>query len=429
MTERGDNRQTWTATPQQAPAWLERLAMAGLHADPLDSRLGDLSEQYIRTHERTRAWFGAKPSATAIALAELVADLRYLAATANVMLFARAIEPGQRLVENGGVALIAVELRERTMAMLRIFVRKVVLPVLLLVCSALVLNSAWETWTSWKQTEALMVSLQREKAEAAAQRIGSFVSEIERQLGWVASAQWAALPIDQKRFDYVRLLRQVPAITSLVQLDREGREQLNVSRLSMDVVGSGVDRSTEPAFADTKTKSVYFGPLYFRKQSEPYITIAVRHGGNTAVTVAEVNLKLVWDAVRSIKVGEVGFGYVVDSQRRLVSHPDIAFVLRGSDVGAVPQVAAALANPSSKEPFEGKIVSPDKRAESVLSVHASIPALGWLVFVDVPTAELQAPFWGAVIRTGGLLALGLALAAIAILIAVRPITIGGLRPA
>ena len=132
---------------------------------------------------------------------------------------------------------------------------------------------------------------------------------------------------------------------------------------------------------------------------------------------------------RSLNVGKVGFGYVVDSQRRLVSHPDIAFVLRGSDVGAVPQVAAALANPSSQEPFEGKIVSPDKRAESVLSVHASIPALGWLVFVDVPATELQAPFWGAVIRTAGLLALGLALAAIAILIAVRPITIGGLRPA
>ena len=45
-------------------------------------------------------------------------------------------------------------------------------------------------------------------------------------------------------------MRQVPAITELVQLDRQGREQLKVSRLTMDVVGSGTDLSKEPAFIE-----------------------------------------------------------------------------------------------------------------------------------------------------------------------------------
>ena len=103
--------------------------------------------------------------------------------------------------------------------------------------------------------------------------------EIERQIGWVAQAQWAALPVEQRRFDYVRLLRQVPAITELVQLDRQGREQLKVSRLAMDVVGSGTDLSKEPAFVEAMANRVYFGPVYFRKESEPYMTMAVAHGG------------------------------------------------------------------------------------------------------------------------------------------------------
>ena len=430
MLERGHEREArmgFDLVTGHPPLWLERVAAACLKADLADSRLGDLSEQYFRTRERVWGWFGEVPSPSALAVAHLAADLRYVAAAANVMLFARAVEPGQRLAENGVSALIDLELRERTMAMFRIFMRKGLVPALLLMCSALVLSSALEVWSSWKRTEALMVGLQGEKAQAVAQRIEASVREVERYVGLVGQPQWASLPVEQRRFDYVRLMRQMPMITSLVQLDPDGREQLNVSRLSMDVVGSGVDRSGELAFVEAKAKRIHFGPLYFRKNSEPYVTMAIAHG-QRGVTLAELNLKPVLDAVRSIKVGEAGYAYVVDSQYRLVAHPDVALVLRGQDLGAVPQVAAAIANPASNEPFEGKIVTADRQVESVLSVHATVPALGWLVFVDVPIAELRAPFWAAVIRTAGLLALGLVLAAIAVLITVRSTPIGGLRP-
>jgi hypothetical protein len=43
--------------------------------------------------------------------------------------------------------------------------------------------------------------VQHEKAEAAAQRIESFMREIERQIGWVAYTQFATLPADQWRSD------------------------------------------------------------------------------------------------------------------------------------------------------------------------------------------------------------------------------------
>ena len=50
---------------------------------------------------------------------------------------------------------------------------------------------------------------------------------------------WSAGTLEPRRFDALRLLRQVPAITELAQLDSTGKEQLRVSRLAMDVVGSG----------------------------------------------------------------------------------------------------------------------------------------------------------------------------------------------
>ena len=46
---------------------------------------------------------------------------------------------------------------------------------------------------------------------------------------------WSASTIEQRRFDGLRLLRQVPAITELAQLDSSGKVQLRVSRLSMDL--------------------------------------------------------------------------------------------------------------------------------------------------------------------------------------------------
>ena len=64
---------------------------------------------------------------------------------------------------------------------------------------------------------------------------------------------------------------------------------------------------------------------------------------DAGVSIAEVNLKLIWDVVSQIKVGERGHAYVVGSQGRLIAHPDISLVLRNTDMSKLVQVHAALA--------------------------------------------------------------------------------------
>src|SRR5271155_3192229 len=115
-----------------------------------------------------------------------------------------------------------------------------------LVAVALLVNGGFDFWIGYQESKGAMVRLQQEKANAAAQRIAEFVNEIERQIGWTTHAQWSAAPLDQRRFDYVRLLSQVPAITEISELDHDGKEQLKVSRLAIDVVGSGQDLSQTP---------------------------------------------------------------------------------------------------------------------------------------------------------------------------------------
>ena len=287
-----------------------------------------------------------------------------------------------------------------------------------LVSGVLVINSALDLYFVYQDNRRASIDVQREKAEAASQKVESFVREIEHQIGWVAYPQWAARPVEERRFEYVRLLRQVPAITELTQLDRNGHEQLKVSRLSMDVVGSDIDRSAEPAFREAAPNKPYFGPVYYRKESEPYLSMAVAHGGrNGGVTVAEINLKLILDVIAQIKIGKDGYAYVVDRLGRLVAHPDISLVLRGTDMNRLAQVRAARAdNGANDTPLEAK----DLSGRSVLSAHAEIPALGWLVFVELPTTEALQPVIDTGLRDVALLVLGLLIAgAVAALLARR----------
>src|SRR5215469_3347549 len=220
--------------------------------------------------------------------------------------------------------------------------RKYVALFIAVVCLALLANGMFEVWFSYQEHRSSLVRIQREQAEAAAAKLEQFVKEIESQVGWTTQLPWSAGTIEQRRFDALRLLRQVPAVTELALLDASGHEQLRVSRLAMDVVGSNLDLSADPKFTEAVAHKVYYGPVYFRRESEPYMTLALagtrRESG---VSVAEVSLKLIWEVVSQIKVGERGDAYVVDREGRLIAHPDISLVLRNTDMSQLAQVKAA----------------------------------------------------------------------------------------
>ena len=205
----------------------------------------------------------------------------------------------------------------------------------LLVTAELLASGITELYFSYQENQAALVTLQREKALAAASQIENFIKEIERQMGWVTQPQRApgGTTLEQRRFDFFRLQRQVPAITEVSYIDASGREQLRVSRLAMDSIGSQIDMSADPRFVEAKARRVYRGPVYFRKESEPYMVIAIAEGGQAGgVTAAEVNLKFIWDVVSQIKIGQAGQAFVVDGQGALIAHPDISLVLQKTDL-------------------------------------------------------------------------------------------------
>src|SRR5438105_12346254 len=284
---------------------------------------------------------------------------------------------------------------------------------------ALASNGLFEVFFYYREHKASLIRIQREQAEAAAAKIGQFIKEIESQLGWTTQLPWSAGSIEQRRFDALRLLRQVPAITELAQLDATGKERLRVSRLAMDVVASGADLSNDPKFAEAVARKVYYGPVYFRRESEPYMTLAIAGTRRDAgVSVAEVNLKLIWDVVSQIKVGERGHAYVVDAQGRLIAHPDISLVLRNTDMSKLAQVRAARASASggagtTDNPSETVQEAENIEGRKVLTAYARVAPLGWLMFVELPAEEAYAPLYAALKRLAFVLLAALFIAVLA----------------
>ena len=84
----------------------------------------------------------------------------------------------------------------------------------------------------------------------------------ESQIGWTTQLPWSAGTIEQRRFDALRLLRQVPAVNDLALFDASGHEQLRVKRLATDVVGSNLDLSADPKFTEAVAHKVYYGPVH-----------------------------------------------------------------------------------------------------------------------------------------------------------------------
>ena len=312
--------------------------------------------------------------------------------------------------------------------------RKYLVFLLILVGGLLSVSSAVELYFSYQETKQSIVRLERTKAQAAASEIERYLGQIVQHLrGTMQGAidvsalgtagigtqagghSRAAALAEQREIDFLRLLRNVPAINEVRHLDLAGKEQLRTSRLALDAVTAVEDFADSPEFLGAKSKKTYFSPVYFRNESEPFITMAVAPDETAAeVTAAEVNIRAIWDVVARIGTGRAGNAYVVDSTDQLIAHPDLRLVLAKRDLSDAPQVKAARAPRAGGAQEEQMFtIAEGLQGGQALAVHAAIPALGWLVFIERPVEDTFAPLRAATARSVVVLALGLLLAILA----------------
>jgi len=113
---------------------------------------------------------------------------------------------------------------------------------------------------------------------------------------------------------------------------------------------------------------------------------------------------------------------VIDARGRLIAHPDISLVLRNTDLSRLDYVSAARSAEGAPSPQGVEIVN-DVQGREVLTAHAPILPLRWLMFVELPIDEAYAPLYESIKRSSYLLMGGLMLAFLAGLFLARKMII------
>jgi class 3 adenylate cyclase len=293
-----------------------------------------------------------------------------------------------------------------------------------LVSGALVFAGSLEMYFSYPEQKFALLQLQHEKAAGAAAVIERFSKEILAQMGWLTHAAYLdrGAALEQRRQDFHRILRQVPEITEIAFIDASGLERLAVSRVAIDELDRGTDFSARQSFTTAKSEGFFFGAVYFRDESEPYMSVGLRDQGKTpGVIIAEVNLKLVWNVISQIDLGQGGSAFLVDANGMLIAHRDISLVLRKTDLSSYSQNLLVSTDAGGSDITQLGAITTGLDGRRVLSAFAPIGLLDWLVIVESPLSEAFAPLYASLRRSAVLVILGIAISALAGLLLARRI--------
>ncbi len=294
----------------------------------------------------------------------------------------------------------------------------------LLIAGGLITSGLLEIYFRYHESREHLSLLQREVATVAAVKIERFIRDVETAMKAASKGQDIAQGdlSSNYKFELKRLLFLAPAITEAAALNRDGVKQAEISRFRGVSPAVISDLSTSTAFQQARQGNSYLGPVYFVRQSEPHMTIALpieQFKRNViGVLQAEVNLKYVWEVVSDIRPGKMGYAYAVSRSGDLIAHPDLSLVLQQRNVAQLEQVKEAF-QPSLANSKPKAVVTYNLHGKNVISSYALIPSLDWAVFIERPVEEAYEPLYASILRTSSLLLIGFGVALLATLLVSR----------
>ena len=278
----------------------------------------------------------------------------------------------------------------------------------ILVAAAIISVGISEFYFSYEDSQRAVTEVEADKASSAAISIRQFIQQITTDLDSVAQPIPGDAAGTERERSFKNLFLRQRAISELTYLDAAGMECVHTYSNEIDKLNSRTcrgDRSGSDEYRHATADQRYFGSVAFsQRDGRPHMMIAVAESSpGKGVVVADVDLGSVVDAIGRAQIGTAGYAYAVDSSGQVIAHTtNISLVLADTNLGALPQVHAALANAATAR--DGVVTDGrDPQGTDVLSAFVSISPPGWWVFVEEPLSEAFAPIQAAISRTAVLL--------------------------
>ncbi len=273
----------------------------------------------------------------------------------------------------------------------------------ILVAAAILSVGISESWFSYEDSQRAVTEAEADKASSAAISIRQFIQELESDLDTVAQPISGDQAGTERERSFKNLFLRQRAISALTYLDATGTECVHAYSKEIDQINSLTcegDRSDSEEFRRARAEQRYFGSVAFSpRDGRPHMNVAVAEASpGEGVIIADVDLGSVVDAIRRAQIGTAGYAYAVDASGQVIAHTtNISLVLADTNLGALPQVHAALAGAATAH---GVVTNGrDPQGTEVLSAFESVDPPGWRVFVEEPLSEAFAPIEAAIWRT------------------------------
>lgn len=266
----------------------------------------------------------------------------------------------------------------------------------ILTASILVIVGVLALHSNFANQQKIIIKEQTYTAHEAANTVKNFIQEKFSILE--ATVSLYSL-VDVKKEEQKQLLEKLlgaeDAFRQLTLLDEQGKEMLNVSRLSILASGGLEKRAGSDLLSQIKQEKTYIGSVYIDEiTSEPMVIIAVSignvFGDFKGILLAEVNLKFMWDLVGKMEIGKKGMAYVVDKQGNLIASVDTSRVLKGENLTYLDEVQEfvegnELVHKSTADMSKGI------QGNNVIANHAHLGNPDWAVIVELPILEVYGP--------------------------------------
>jgi signal transduction histidine kinase len=276
----------------------------------------------------------------------------------------------------------------------------------ILVAAAIVSVGISESWFSYEDSQRAVTEAEADKASSAAISIGQFIKELESDLAGVAKQISGDSTGPERKQSFGRLFLRQRAISALTYIDATGTECVHAYSKEIDEIDNLTcegDNSDSEEFRRARAEPQYFGSVSFdHPDGRPHMIIAVAEASpGEGVIIADVDLGDVDDAIHRAQIGTAGYAYAVDADGQVIAHTtNNSLVLAETNLGALPQVRAALASAAA----HGVVTNGrDLQGTEVLSAFQIVDPPGWRVFVEEPLSVAFAPIQAALWRTAVLL--------------------------
>lgn len=265
-----------------------------------------------------------------------------------------------------------------------------------------------ESYFGYRESLDHIETTQALQAKQAAFELSVYLSTIESALRDVGRVAWDSpgFKRDQRREEFYRHLRMVPATTELRAVDKHGHERLRVSRTSPDQFDTG-QLIEEPELAMVSPEQgIRFGKTFFRNDELPTLHVSAVDGDGAIV--ATVDLRLLGDVVARLGSVDGGLAYVVDPRGVLIAHPMPTLVLARPDLSGSEAVRAIQAMPAGSGGGGVRaLFTRDIAGHPVIVTGTRITGPDWTVFIEQQRSEALKPAVATLTRTLLFMCLGI----------------------